>query len=103
MRLTMMSYSYSGGGLGRSEFGYLCPAKRGGFNAQGVDGIAFYCPNGKNRICEIPLTLGPAQAAVEDRRWHWDGNMEAPTITPSIGCESRCGWHGNIINGETRA
>jgi hypothetical protein len=33
----------------------------------------------------------------------WNGDTDKPTITPSIGCESRgCTWHGHIINGEVR-
>jgi len=30
----------------------------------------------------------------------WDGNRESPTITPSIGCDNRCGLHYHITNGE---
>lgn len=32
-------------------------------------------------------------------QWDWNGNREAPTFTPSINCESHCGWHGYIRNG----
>ena len=31
--------------------------------------------------------------------WSWDGNEEAPTLAPSIKCES-CGWHGFIRAGQ---
>lgn len=31
----------------------------------------------------------------------WDGSTEAPTLTPSIGCESRgCTFHGFIAAGK---
>lgn len=31
----------------------------------------------------------------------WDGNAEAPTVTPSIGCEPRgCTFHGFITAGK---
>ena len=30
-------------------------------------------------------------------QWNWNGNREAPTLTPSVNC-SRC-WHGYIENG----
>jgi hypothetical protein len=32
-------------------------------------------------------------------QWDWDGNREAPTFSPSINCESHCGWHGYIKKG----
>lgn len=34
-------------------------------------------------------------------RWHWDGNKERPTLTPSILDKGDCcGWHGWLRNGE---
>jgi len=92
--------SYNGGPLSRDEFG-LRTKRGGGLNPEGVDAIVFYCPSGANRICEIPVTLGPPLDADAQgvHRWHWDGNMQAPTLTPSIGCDARCGWHGNIVAG----
>ena len=32
-------------------------------------------------------------------QWDWDGNRDNPTFSPSINCESSCGWHGYIRNG----
>lgn len=37
--------------------------------------------------------------------WKWDGNVEAPTVTPSILHDDpahggRCGWHGYLTAGE---
>lgn len=47
-----------------------------------------------------PLTLGDAtEDPKRGRVWHWDGNVDAPTITPSIGCDSKCGSHRVITNG----
>ena len=72
--------------------------------------ILFVCPNGKR--CRI--LLGPKFV---DRPnpdglcvWQWDGNMERPTIKPSINCiavkdgkpTGGCGWHGFITNGVIR-
>lgn len=99
-QLTMYPVSLNGNVIGQDQFGYTL--KRGiGFVAEGVDSIQFRCPSKINRVCSIPLTLGPEvdRDAHGQRRWHWDGNMPAPTITPSIGCEARCGWHGNITAG----
>lgn len=45
--------------------------------------------------------------------WHWDGNREAPTLTPSIGCHpsanasaapgSKYSWHGHLTAGRFEA
>lgn len=69
--------------------------------------ILFVCPNGKR--CSV--LLGPkfvGRPTPEDLCvWQWDGNVEHPTIKPSINCISEkdgkptggCGWHGFITNG----
>jgi len=53
-------------------------------------------PRCKWRHCEISITRGEAVQPI----FHWDGNAESPTITPSIGCDHRCGQHWHITNGE---
>lgn len=72
--------------------------------------ILFVCPHGKR--CSI--LLGPKfvdRATPDDLCvWGWSGDLEKPTITPSIDCISEkdgkptggCGWHGHIINGEMK-
>lgn len=92
MKLALHPVSFNGGTIPRGTFAY-CIGK------QGVTSILFWCRGDKNRLCEIALTLGDK---VEEpvRRWHWDGNMQEPTITPSIGCDHRCGWHGHITAGD---
>lgn len=49
--------------------------------------------------CMWPLWRKPAEGAT----WQWDGNYEAPTISPSIDCKGGCGRHftitGGIVNG----
>lgn len=67
--------------------------------------ITFHChgPNLKRpRLCLIPINKGSQIEATETtaRLWGWDGNEIEPTITPSIGCDWRCGWHGHITKGE---
>lgn len=32
--------------------------------------------------------------------WWWDGNEDAPTLTPSVDCSETGGWHGFIRAGE---
>ena len=93
--------SFNGERLERDEFAWRAPSSGAGFNPQGIDAIVFWCGNGANRLCEIPVTLGaPVDAPI--RRWHWNGDMQSPTLTPSIGCDNRCGWHGHITAGEIR-
>ena len=60
--------------------------------------IFFPCRGGKFRNCSVKITTEAQQHPV----WHWDGNKEEPTLTPSIGCDGpkRCGWHGSITKGE---
>lgn len=58
------------------------------------------CP--KKTYCEVPVTKGPPiDGGPRGREWHWDGNVDAPTIKPSIGCDHspRCGQHRVIENG----
>lgn len=34
--------------------------------------------------------------------WEWDGNEQAPTLSPSINCNGNggCGWHGHMKAGK---
>ncbi len=69
--------------------------------------ILFVCPN--NKRCSILLGEQFIPRPNEDSLcvWQWDGNIEQPTIKPSINCISEkdgkptggCGWHGYITNG----
>ena len=72
--------------------------------------IIFVCPNAKR--CAV--LLGPQAVGRTDANrlsiWAWDGNLERPTITPSINCIAEkdgkptggCGWHGFITAGVMR-
>jgi hypothetical protein len=83
-----------------------------GRGVQGYPGaggcIIFVCPNG--RRCAV--LIGPQPVAKPSPNalgiWGWDGNLDRPTLTPSINCRnvkddgtpaSGCGWHGFIRNG----
>lgn len=72
--------------------------------------ILFVCPNA--RRCVV-LIGSNAVAPADDQRlhiWAWNGNVEKPTLTPSINCLSEkdgkptsgCGWHGFITDGVMR-
>lgn len=69
--------------------------------------IEFICPNA--RYCGV--LMGPVAVAKPNPDalgvWGWDGNKEAPTLTPSLNCLAEkdgkpaggCGWHGWIKGG----
>ena len=59
-----------------------------------VKGIAFRCPCGCGHDSWLPVCR-------EERGWIWDGNREAPSLTPSILQSGLpCKWHGYLTNGE---
>lgn len=47
--------------------------------------------------CEFPVRVGSHSGDGDNKVWGWDGNVENPTITPSINCLS-CGAHVTIAN-----
>lgn len=69
--------------------------------------ILFVCPNGKRCSVAMGPTPEPRPTDKEPGIWGWDGNRDAPTLTPSINClaekdgkpTSGCGWHGFITAG----
>lgn len=93
MKLHNLGVTYAQGPLAKDQFAFLWQSPN-----PKIHGIKFWCRGGKKRICGIAITDGPADAA--KNIWHWDGNTEEPTLSPSIGCDQRCGWHGHIIKGE---
>ena len=63
--------------------------------------ILFTCPLAR-RTCT--LLIGPQPCPPPDGErlwiWGWDGDLERPTLTPSIDCHADgCGWHGFIREG----
>ncbi len=72
--------------------------------------ILFVCPNGHR--CSVLLGPQFVDRSTPDRLcvWGWDGNMETPTLNPSINCIAEkdgkptggCGWHGFITNGDMK-
>lgn len=57
--------------------------------------LLFICPCGCHRLRSVPI-------APADRGWTWNGDLEKPTLTPSILILGECGWHGFLTNGEWR-
>jgi hypothetical protein len=72
--------------------------------------MTFECPN--RHRCSVALAPQPIPRPSDDKLyvWGWDGNVERPTLTPSINCVAEkngkstggCGWHGFITNGVMR-
>ena len=49
-------------------------------------------------MCRLQVVKGDAPRAPV---WGWDGNLEQPTLTPSIDIKSGTGaWHGYLQNGK---
>lgn len=73
----------------------------GAFEIRGVageGGIAFRCPCGCGREGYCPFRN--AEDVDRHPTWEWDGNREAPTLTPSILFIGGCQWHGFLTAGE---
>lgn len=47
--------------------------------------------------CAVPVQGGPALPKAQ--AWDWDGNIERPTLTPSLWLWGRKGWHGHVTAG----
>lgn len=68
-----------------------------GHDEPGVAGIAFRCPCGCGEDSWLPVN----RPGGESRGWTWDGNLEAPTLAPSVFQSGLpCQWHGYLIAGE---
>ena len=57
--------------------------------------ISLMLPDGTHNC--LPVVQGPAAG----RAWGWDGNSEAPTLSPSIHCLGH--WHGHLQAGEFKS
>lgn len=42
----------------------------------------------------------PVDQSERGRVWQWIGPEDAPTIKPSVGCDSKCGQHRVITDGK---
>ncbi len=58
-----------------------------------VAGIGFVCPCGCGKEGWLPFQPAPSPS------WDWDGNKEAPTLTPSVLQRTGCKWHGWLTAG----
>lgn len=62
-----------------------------------VHRFAYRCRVGHDRCS---LNLRGRGHDIQNKSWTWDGNVDAPTLSPSINCQTDgCGWHGFIEGG----
>jgi hypothetical protein len=62
-----------------------------------IEGVAFRCPCGCGFTSWLPVRP-------DERGWQWDGNEDAPTLTPSVLQSGMpCKWHGFLTAGEWKA
>jgi len=59
-------------------------------------------------IAPIPVTRGPTFSDSSGPHWSWDGNLDFPTLSPSIWrnkgvVDGRNEWHGNLERGFLRS
>ncbi len=70
------------------------------FNNHTVAHLNYTCPCGCGETCFFQIATGEKKNGA----WQWDGNEDAPTLTPSIqqvsGCKQKPGWHGYLIAGQ---
>lgn len=57
--------------------------------------LLFICPCGCGSFTRLPVAPPPKR----DGAWMWDGNVEKPTIQPSIRQLSGCKFHGFLTEG----
>lgn len=69
-------------------------------------GILFGCPCGCGEMKSVGFDTR-ARSGSKRPKWHWDGNRERPTLTPSVnilqfndaGQQIGEHWHGFLTNG----
>ena len=65
----------------------------------GPAGLLFCCPCGCGELGALSFD----NAQDEHPKWHWDGNDDKPTLTPSLRKTAGCQWHGWLTAGEFRS
>lgn len=62
-----------------------------------IGGMIFKCPCGCNHDSLICFVKDPRRP--KDPFWTWNGNIDRPTVRPSIKRANGCEWHGFLTNG----
>ncbi len=69
------------------------------FVSDSGSGLRDRCPCGCGTVGFLPFTGSVPPGATT---WHWDGNRERPTLTPSVRRITGCRWHGHLVAGVWR-
>lgn len=86
---------------GRLVVGAGSLERAGDFSIEAEDrGLFYLCPCGCG--AEGYLDFRSAENP-QHPSWKWDGNREAPTLSPSILRTSGCRWHGYLRDGWWRS
>lgn len=64
-----------------------------------IGGMIVACP-GCGGLSALSFANSPG--AEPGKTWTWDGDHDAPTLTPSVWMKNECGWHGYLTKGEWR-
>jgi hypothetical protein len=56
--------------------------------------MKFVCPCGCGELDCIPVDQQPSEHG-----WTWNGDMNLPTLRPSLQRTGGCGWHGYLTDG----
>ena len=79
---------------------YAEPAVAGAFLPPILDALSglFHCicPCGCGAYRALPIYTGKKPSYVS---WSWNGNVEKPTLSPSIRDVSGCKYHGHLTDG----
>lgn len=62
----------------------------------GIHGMIMCCPCGCGDNSGIDFDTSPG---VTLPFWKWDGNEDAPTLSPSLQKTGKCRWHGHLVKG----
>ena len=66
-----------------------------------IGSLLFTCPCGCGVVRTVPVKIVfPWPGPSPDGAWGWDGNLESPTLVPSLQIAEGCRWHGYLTNGE---
>lgn len=57
--------------------------------------LVLACDRGHQGECKFSIWTGAPSGAM----WHWDGNVERPTVSPSINCHGGCNRHFTLVSG----
>ena len=83
---------------GPGDFKYLDANYKGTDDPNKITWFVFNCPRTGKYCCTIRVGLNTKPIDTK-HSWQWDGNLEKPTLHPSINCLDGCTWHGWVTSG----